>query len=871
MHASATTGLADLPSGTVTLLFTDIEGSTRLLQQLGDRYSAVLADHHRIVRDAVLSHGGHEVNTQGDSFFVAFSSPADAVSAASAAQLALGAHSWPTGAPVRVRMGVHTGQPTLTERSYVGLDVLRADRLTSAGHGGQVLVSASTRDAVGDRLPEHVRLRALGEHRLRDVPDAEDVFELVLPGPHFEFPPLRTIATPRHNLPRQTTPLVGRAAELAEARGYLLRAEVRLLSLTGPGGTGKTRLALQLAADVLEYFADGVWYVPLASIADAALVPSTIAQALGIVETAGQPPLQTLHEYLRDQDALLVLDNFEHLPTASSIVVELLASCPRLKVLVTSRAVLRIPGEHDLAVPPLDRDQAVRLFVERAQAAKGDFVLSAHNRAAVAEICDRLDGLPLGIELAAARVRLLPPEAMLARMERRLPLLTGGARDLPFRHQTLRGAVAWSFDLLAEPEQVLFRRLPVFAGGCTLDAAQAICGESLNGTLSDGVASLVDKSLLRRQPEGRLLMLETIREYGLEQLEASGESAELRQRHALFYVQLAEAAEPALHGPEQVRWLDRLEAEHDNIRLAHAWTQSTPGGAELGLRLASAVLWFCLVRGYFDEGRRALEAGLRAPGTVSSAVRLKALCAAGHLAQVQRDFVRSAAWLHEGLDYARAARDTRGTAVCLSLLGETERFQGDLPEASALFEESLALQRQIGDRWGSYHTLYRLAETALEQGDLERSRLLHAEGLTLRRAAGDTRGIAASLKCLGLLALARADYAEASAMLREAVATYRATQNKLGIANCLEGLASIALVQARATDAARLLGAVESVLEGVGGSLQWGGRARFERDRAAVRAALEAHDFDVARAEGRALNLDQAVAYALGELSSPSD
>ena len=644
--------MAELPSGTVTLLFTDIEGSTRLLHHLGgEHYGAALAEHRQLLRDAFATHSGTEFGTQGDALFVAFSSALDAVEAAREAQRNLAAHEWPEGDALRVRMGLHTGSPTAVANTYVGLDIHRANRLCGAGHGGQVLVSRTTRDLVQRELPNDLSLRSRGEHRLKDLQTAEEIFELVISDLTKDFPPLRTLDIRRNNLPSQTTPLVGREREVAAAQEQLLDPDVRLLTLTGPGGTGKTRLAVQVAAEALQQFADGVCFVPLASIADAALVPTAIAQSLGILQAAARQLLETLIDYLRDRQLLLCLDNFEHLPAAAPFLSELLEHCPRLKLLLTSRAVLHIAGERDFLVPPLGvpareplppvehltQYEAVRLFVERAQAVKADFAVTGNSGRAVVEICQRLDGLSLGIELAAARVRLLPPEVMLVRMDRRLPLLTGGPRDLPFRHQTLRGAIAWSYDLLIEAEQTLFRRLPVFAGGCTLEAAEAICGGWETGISSqaprgiesplpdarmlspidvlDGAASLLDKSLLREEQsarcEPRLLMLETIREYGLEQLEASSEAAEVRRRHAVYYLQLAEAAAPKLHGPEQVDWLDRLEAEHDNLGAVQAWTQAQPRGREQALRLASALLWFWLVRGYYAEGRRASSATTR--------------------------------------------------------------------------------------------------------------------------------------------------------------------------------------------------------------------------------------------------------------------
>ena len=881
--------MVELPRGTVTFLATDVEGSTRLLEQLGERYAVLLAEHHGLMRRVIEQHVGAEVRTQGDAFLVAFARATDALLAATQMQHSMAAHAWPDGVALRVRIGLHTGEPILSAGSYVGLDVHRAGHLCAAGHGGQVLLSHTTRDLVQHALPPGVSLRDRGAHRLKDLHQPEHIFELVLDDLPGGFPVLRTLSARPNNLPAQATPIVGREREQATLRERLLRREVRLLTLTGPGGTGKTRLSLQLAADVLEEFAHGVFFVQLASISDPALVPSAIARAVGVQESAGRPVLDTLAEYLRDKQLLLILDNFEQVMAAATLVGELLARCGGLKILVTSRAVLRIYGEHDYAVPPLSLPareptpsiehlldyEAFRLFVERAQAVKSDFAVTARSGLAVAEICHRLDGLPLGIELAAARVRVLPPETMLVRMDRRLPLLTGGLVDRPPRHQTLRSAIEWSHDLLDDAEKSIFRRLPVFAGGFTLEAAEAICGGW--GSPADvlaGVESLIDKSLLREEEtadgSARLQMLETIREYGLEHLEASGEASELRRRHAVYYLALAEEAEPILHGPDQVAWLDQLEAEYSNLRAALAWCWSEPGGVESGLRLSGSLLWFWLVRGYFAEGGRALATGLALGGPVSDAVQAKALNAAGHLAQYERDFARSEALLEASMRMSRKLGDERGAARSLSLLGETARVQGNYEQAMAIMEESLALQQQLGDRWGTYHSLFRLGEAARNQGQNTRAATLHEQSLQLRREMGDTRGIAASLHSLGLLALAREDFGGAATILKQGLATHRLTRNRFGTAMCLEGLAAVALARDEPQRAAQLLGALEALLGLIGVPLLSAERARYEANRELARSRLDEPTFLLAHSAGQTMGTDAAIVYALDERGTAS-
>jgi predicted ATPase len=669
--------MSELPSGTVTFLFTDIEGSTKLLYELGDAYAEALAEHRRVLREAFARHDGVEFGTEGDAFFVVFARAHDALAAAAEGQAAL------DGGPIRVRMGLHTGEPLLTEEGYVGIDVHRAARIAAAGHGGQVLVSQMTCELAGAD-----GLRDLGEHRLKDLTSPERIFQL---GDR-EFAPLKTLH--QTNLPVQPTPLIGRERELDEVLA-LIRAH-RLVTLSGPGGSGKTRLALQAAAELVEEFRDGVWFVSLAALRDPKAVLPTIALTLGVSQS------QTLEEHLEQKEALLLLDNFEQLLEAAPQLAELLRQAPAVKLLVTSRAPLHLTGEREYPVPPLGDDDAVTLFVERVRAANPAFEPDKH----VGEICRRLDNLPLAVELAAARSKVLVPEQLLGRLEQSLPLLSGGARDAPERQRTLRATIDWSYELLTDEEKQLFRRLAVFAGSFDLDAAEEVCEADL-----DTLASLVDKSLLRQTDEGRFFMLATIREYAAERYGKDAAPEAVRRRHADRTLRVAEDAKS-----RRREGFDVLEAEHDNARAALDFLAEA-GEAELALRLALSFGDYWFVRGHAREGRRRIEAVLAGSEDAPAELRLQALTRVAGLARVVGDAEAGQRHASAAVALARELGDDAALAAALRELGDAIVGTHDYERAFVLYEESLAIARAAGE--STEATVTNLADVALAAGELE--------------------------------------------------------------------------------------------------------------------------------------------------------
>ena len=801
--------MADLPTGTITLLFTDIEGSTHLLQQLGARYADLLTAYRQRLRAALQSYEGQEVDTQGDGLFAVFPRAYDALMAAVAAQRALAAHAWPQGVAVRARMGLHTGEPSRLDEGYVGLDLHYAARIMSLAQGGQVLLSQTTRNLVAPDLPNDMHLRDIGEHRLKDFEQPARLYQATLADLPITAAPLRSSEQRRGNLPAPPTPLIGREREVSIITQRLRRQEVRLATLTGPGGAGKTRLGIQVASELRGQFAGGVYFVSLAAIHDAALVIPAIAQTLGVRDHGGQGLFTRLADALQPHPTLLFLDNFEQVVGAVSQMADLLSACPQLKVLVTSREVLHVRAEHEFAVPPLAlpdparlsdltadltalaRLPSVALFLERAQAVAPDFQLTAANASAVAEICAHLDGLPLAIELAAAHLKLLSPQALLERLGRRLAVLTGGARDAPLRQQTLRNTIAWSYQLLDAWQQRLFRWLSVFVGGCDLQAAEAVCSRAgqREAQVQEGIAALVDKSFLHRMTRVEdgdagpyLNMLETIREYGQEALAADGETACVRQAHAEYFCRVAEEAAAALQGPQLVAWLERLERAHDNMRAALRWTLEN-GQIETALRLSTALERFWVIRGHRHEGLAFLERALADRVEVALAVRAKALLAAARLAIVQSRYERGEALAQEGLALFRQLGDERGIALTLDRLGMAAWRQGHFAAARGLMQEALALFRAQRDLSRVGWSLFTLGLLHTKQGEYAQAGALFEESVALFKQLGNKRGLAAaSTQWAGALLVSQADATQAAALLQDGFALQREVGDQEGIA-----------------------------------------------------------------------------------------
>jgi predicted ATPase/class 3 adenylate cyclase len=808
--------MSELPTGTVTFLFTDIEGSTRLLHELGDAYADALAEHRRVLREAFAHHGGVEVDTQGDAFFVAFARAKDALAAAAEGQEAL------RDGQVSVRMGLHTGEPIVTDEGYVGIDVHRAARIAAVGHGRQILVSRSTRELAGVE-----GLRDLGDHRLKDLTAPERIYQLG----DGAFPPIKSLNVT--NLPVMANPLVGRDQELSEVQALFREGSTRLVTVTGAGGSGKTRLGLQVAAELADEFPGGVFFVPLAGLGEPELVALTIMGTLGLREPSE----------LHDRKTLLVIDNFEHLLDAAGAISNLLAAGPETRVLVTSRMPLRLDGEREYPLDPLPDDDASELLAQRARAVRPDFELDM----AAVEICRRLDGLPLALELAAPRLRSLSATALLQRLDERLPLLTSGRRDAPERQRTLRATIEWSYDLLEPELRAPFARLAVFAGTCSLEGAERVAAASV-----DELDALVEASLLKAVGNDRFLMLQTIREFAFEQLEASGGANETRRRHADFVLALAESANLSgeAEGPQRH---DLVIPEHDNARAAIDWALGA-GDVELALRLAVALENFWVTRNPF-EGMRIFARLLDADGEVSVRMRARALRAYGSCAHWAGEIERADSLYEESVAAFKAIGDELGTTIVRSRLGLNALNRGDISRARFLLEESLEAFHRLGWRRGEVQALGSLGSLERVEGNMEVAAGLFEESAVMAGQIGRVWWESKMHANLVELALDAGRTDEARARALRVLELAERTDDRQETVFALAYLARIAAERGDSARAGRLWGAIEA--EEARGRI-----GRWEDARDELAGAIlggPGPEFERGRLEGQAMSLDEAV------------
>jgi predicted ATPase/class 3 adenylate cyclase len=874
----------NLPRGTVTFLFTDIENSTRLMQEMGDRYPAAQTAHHEMLRAAFESNDGHELRTEGDSFFCVFASAIDACAAAAAAQRSLAGYAWENGQALRVRMGLHTGEAPLVGNEYIGLDVHQAARIAGAAHGGQVVISDTTRGLVDGKLKPGLQIRDLGAHRLKDLALPEHLYQLVIEGLQETFPALRTLDATQNNLPTQMTSFVGRAAEVAE--GKRLLQNTRLLTLTGPGGIGKTRLSLQIAAESAQQFPAGVYFVPLSAVRDPELVASAVAQVLGIPISGARTPIEGVVEHLHDKTILLVLDNFEQLlPDGAGAAKQLLQSGPGVKLLVSSRSVLHVYGEQESAVEPLGlpdqkalpgldalrQYEAVKLFIDRAVAVKPDFAVTNENAPAIAGICERVDGLPLAIELAAARIKLFSPQALLSRLETSLSALGTGARDLPGRQQTLRGAIDWSYDMLDANQKRLLNRFSVFARGANLEQAELVCGPpgEVGGDVLTGLDDLADHSLLRRQPdlaEPRLLMLQTIREYASERLEQSDESQEIRNRHADAFCSLSNAAASNLFGEDQKMWLDRLELDHDNFRAALDWCVAQKD-VERANGLAGTLWRFWQMRGHLHEGRARLTAILAMPESKQYPdSRARALEGAGGIAYWQGDMPAAQAFYEECLALRRTGEDRRELANAIYNASFPSMVnRSDMARSEQLLEQALPIYRELKDEAGISGCQWALGNLLYYRKSYGNAISALDEAIALFRKGGNRFGLGWALHTRSLSALRTDDVAGARNYIREALELFSEAGDVTGISLLLDDAGEVVIGEGNRATGIQLASAAAAHQATSGAGL--GSILNVEEGRSR-REYMSSKEDESAWAAGQGMTLDQAVALALEQLAS---
>jgi predicted ATPase/class 3 adenylate cyclase len=888
-------------TGVVTFVFTDIEGSTRLELALGTaRYATVRERHRELLRAAFAANGGTEQSTQGDSFFVLFESARSAIHAAIEGQRALAGEPWPDGIEVLVRMGMHAGEAMVTVGDVVGYDVNRAARIAAVANGAQIVVSDTVRALAGAGSDGAFELRDLGEHRLKDLLAPERLAQVVAIDLPSEFPPLHSIDARPNNLPTQLTSFVGRRDELDEALG-LLRG-TRLLTLTGPGGIGKTRLSLQIAAAAVDDFPDGVWFVPLEPVRERELVAPTIARTIGVTDKANRPVVDGIAEALGEGRVLFVLDNFEQVIDAAPVLPEMLGRSPGLRILVSSRTALRVYGEQEFAVPglptppdpsrlpelerlnlptdlrtvsaaTLEGFESAQLFMARARAVRPAFELTDTNAPAIGRITARLHGMPLAIELAAARVKLLSPEQIVARLEDHLALLTSGSRDLPERQQTLRGAIAWSYDLLEPGTRRLLNRLAVFVGGCDLNLADRVCGPASDVGIDvfDGVATLVDQSLLRVE-EGtdlqRYVMFDAIREYAAEMLTASGECDDIEERRSRAYLDLAEEAAQQLAGADQRRWLDRLEREHDNLRATLMWAANRPD-PDLAVRVAFALWRFWQQRGYLNEARVRLDDLRARDWDLSPVLRARLAEARGGVAYWQADQVTAEACYQEALELWREIGDRREIANALYnrayafaswiMSGET----ADVTSAREMLEEALQIYRDLGDEAGEGNILWAIGSFQFFANQMPEAETTYREALALHRSGHNRTMEAWSLHMLALALVSQKRPVEAKAAAREALMYFKEAGDVAGITLVLDDLSGVAIFDDDLERAGRMWGAARHLQEMTGADLASFNETGFgSLGYPTARQVLPPEDLERYATEGAAMSLDEAVAYA---------
>jgi predicted ATPase/class 3 adenylate cyclase len=797
-------------SGTLTFLFTDIEGSTHMWEQHPEQMREAMARHDTLLESAVKQQSGRVVRPrgEGDSRFAVFPRATDALRAAIAIQRRFFAEDWQMP-PLRVRIALHSGEADLRDGDYYGSTVNRCARLRSVAHGGQILMSQTTYLLVRDDLPAGVSMRDLGEYSLKDLERPEHIFQPVVSDLPSDFPPLNTPGHIRNNLPLALTSFIGRQSEIEELEHLLWQS--RLLTIAGPGGAGKTRLSIRLAQNVQSSFVDGVWFIDLAPLSNCGLLSQYVMGVLGMREEAGYSPDQSLLENLRSKTALLILDNCEHLlPEVAQMAEKMLFRAPGLRVIATSREKLGIAGEIIWRIPPLSSPdlniaipveelvqyEAVKLFSDRAAAARPGFGITPENADTVAKICARLDGIPLAIELAAARVRVLSVEDILARLGDRFHLLVGARTALP-RQQTLRALIDWSYDLLTEKERLLLRRLSVFAGGWRLEAAEQVCSdkEMESWEVLDLLTSLVDKSFVMGETQKgheRYRFLETILKFSQERLLESHEAEEFACKHAAYFLKLAENSYGKMWGREQAHWLDLLDEESGNLRTALDWSSRAAGEEEMLLRLSGSLWRYWEIRGYLSEGRSRLETALAKNPTTQDYWRANGLGGAGQLARQQGDYLQAKALHEQSLSLFRAREDRLGAARQLNALGEIAQHLGDYNHAVELHGESLTLRREIGDKEGIAVSLRQLGVIARDRGQYQPARELLEESLKLERELGDKLLLAISLNDLGLVAHELCDYEQAVALFEEALSLQRELNDRPGISNSLQNLGNVA-------------------------------------------------------------------------------